>query len=237
MSQTTSTSAKAGEDRTAELADQVARTDAALFTWRNSTSERRRTAWEIEQQRLALEAHHRLMRARIGVTVVCGVLLAMVGVALATGFLELPFPRGAEPAAVAQTATPPRAPEAQPAALVVPAAPEAPEPAAAPRTASPEEARVWLEDRHQWATWITEESGALSVRYLDGAGKPALEPWPCKGSGETGVRRCSVGRTLDRIIWAIEREGAAPGRWTVQGCSSEGCTDLGSFEAGAPSPR
>jgi hypothetical protein len=232
MSQTTSTSAK-GDDRGAELADQVARTDAALFTWRNSTSERRRTAWEIEQQRQALEAQQRLVRARIGVTAVCGALLVLVAVALATGFIELPFPKEvavAEAPPVRAPEPPPvQAPVQAPAVVVPPAEP-------APRTAASREARVWLEDRHQWATWMTEERGPLSVRYLDGAGKPALEPWPCK-SAEGGLRRCAVGRTLDRITWAIDREGAAPGQWTVQGCSSEGCTDLGSFQAASANPQ
>jgi hypothetical protein len=234
MSQTTSTSAKA-EDRGSELAEQVARTDAALFTWRNSTSERRRTAWEIEQQRLAIEAHQRLVRARIGVTVVCGVLLALVGVALAMGFFELPISKQAPvaqaPVKVAPPSPPPvQAPESPPVqAALVPAA-ETPGETAA-------EARVWLEDRHQWATWITEKPGPLSMRYLDGAGKPVLEPWPCKSSAEGVPRRCSVARTLDRIAWAISREGATPGQWTVQGCSREDCVNLGSFEAGAGSER
>src|SRR5262245_46183380 len=72
------------------LAEQAARTDAALSVWRNATSERRRTAWVAEQQRQAIEARQRLIRARIGVTLLCGVLLAAVIVGLAMGFLSLP---------------------------------------------------------------------------------------------------------------------------------------------------
>lgn len=251
------------------LAEQVARTDAALSVWRNDTAERRRTAWAAEQQRRALEAQQRLMRARIGVTVLCGVLFAVVGVAMATGFIELPWigtasapipehrapssppvaapappaptlvapteAAHAEAAALASAAEPlphPSAPTEPSQAVPVSNAPVSTDPGTAePLQLEPGSAQLWVEEDHQWATFLTRYQGAIELRYLDGAGQPALEPWPCKSTSEGGLRRCTAARSQQRVAHAIAQEGAAPGQWTIQGCSGGHCIDLGRFSA------
>ena len=235
MSETTAPS----EQRSNDLAVQAARTDAALISWRTGTAEGRRTAWELEQQRMAEEARRRLVRARIGVTVVCVVLLAVIGVGFATGLLSLPAlgtseataPRREEPAP--SRAEPP-APQGilAPLPLVPSGSPLGSAEAADPSPGlqiEPGSVEIWLEEGHRFVSFLTREEGALEMRYLDAAGKPALERWPCRTSVEGSLRRCEAGRSVGRLAWAVEHEGAAPGQWTVQVCGGEVCSDLGVF--------
>jgi hypothetical protein len=83
---------------------------------------------------------------------------------------------------------------------------------------------VWTDLRYVWVSFVHPRPGALTLRWLDGAGKPALDPMGC------GRAECTAGRSISRIMGALA-EGAAPGTWTVQVCSGGVCAPLGTFEA------
>jgi hypothetical protein len=90
-------------------------------------------------------------------------------------------------------------------------------------------ARVWTEGSHTWAAFEAVEPGELSLRYVDGAGQPALEPMECQAAGPDGIRRCAAGRSAARLDAAVA-EGAAAGTWTVEACGASGCVAVGTFD-------
>jgi hypothetical protein len=138
-------------------------------------------------------------------------------------------------AGTAEAAAPTASPDA-PATESVPAdpVPADPVPADAPPVADGGGAglanlRVWRDDVHQWAGFDTTATGLVQFKYLDGAGDPVLEPMGCPRKVVDGVRRCTAGRTLDRLRHAVD-VGAAAGAWSVLGCVDAVCDEVGRFD-------
>ncbi|MEZ4235395.1 MAG: hypothetical protein R3F59_04390 [Myxococcota bacterium] len=218
------------------LADQVSRTDAALMQWRRD-AEKRREAW-LESKARA-EAQMLAQRRRVmRIAALTGVLGLGLGFAAGVLFWRTWTAGDGVPKADLE----PPATSTAPAPSDVTAPEEAPEPSGTPATApapaaSPDEpvdilegtARTWREGSHAWAAFDTTEGGSLSLRYLDAAGAPALEPMECQATGPDGVRHCSAGRSEARLAAAVAH-GAAPGTWTVEACGAQGCVVVGTFD-------
>lgn len=234
-----------GEPDTAEhtLADQVARTDAALVAWRGEAQRRRELYQEAkaraEAERLAYQ--RRLMRMAVAAVALAGLGGVAIGYAV-HGMRGSDAPTPVE-ASAARPVTPatPEAP-ARPAATPSVAAARPEVPVAAPATpVDPDlelvagSVRLWNEGGHIWASFATPERGSVGFQYLDGAGTPVLEPMGCRSPGADGVRNCAAGRSAARIHEAIA-DGAAPGTWTIQACGPRGCADLGRFDAATATP-
>jgi hypothetical protein len=202
-------------------ASPVSSTDQALAAWRDVTVARR-AAWEQEEARRTQRIVASARAAGVGVALLLTGGAAFAAVRVLTGPAAIP------PTPVVAPAPPPG--EAHAPATTLRAAP-APTSAAGPVVVPGSEKVFWSEGK-AWTQVDVAGHAPAELRWSDAAGKPVLDPWPCRGRHDDTIR-CMSARWPARLDAALA-DGAAPGSWTVSVCNDVACTPVGALTVPAP---